>query len=109
MSFMIINNCVSNIFNIINNLKLFHLMHDTFFIVVKILSKRSWLISYYPSNVNVIIIFMAANDNIWLMLYYPANVDIIQMLTLPVTYKQTESFLNRISVTKNVRYLEFLL
>jgi len=31
MSFMVITNCVLNIFNNINNLKLFYLILDTFF------------------------------------------------------------------------------
>jgi hypothetical protein len=39
------------------------------FMVVKT-SKSSWLISYYPVNVNIsqhLIIFMAGNDNSWLV------------------------------------------
>lgn len=72
--------------HIVNSLKLFYLIHV---IVIKTLSKSSWLISYYPVDVNInqnLIIFMVANDKIWLMLYYPANVNIIQILTLSVTY-----------------------
>jgi hypothetical protein len=41
------------------------------FIVVKTLFKSSWLMSYYPVDVNIsqhLIIFMASNDNSWLML-----------------------------------------
>jgi hypothetical protein len=39
--------------------------------VVKTLSKSSWLILYYPINNNIsqhLIIFMDGNDNSWLML-----------------------------------------
>jgi len=47
------------------------LSHECYiFMVVKTLSKSSWLISYYPVNVNIsqhLIIFMAGNDNSWLM------------------------------------------
>lgn len=58
--------------------------------VVKTLSKISWVISNYLSvHVNIsqhLIMFMTANDNIWLnMLYCPIKVDIIQMITLTVT------------------------
>lgn len=50
---MVNTNCVLNIFNIVNNLQ-FTLSHAGYiFIVVKELSKISWLISYYPANVKL--------------------------------------------------------
>jgi hypothetical protein len=59
-----------NIFsNIVNDLQWFYLMHVKFLWLLT--SKSSWLISYYPVNVNIsqlLIIFIAGNDNSWLML-----------------------------------------
>jgi len=73
MYVVVIINCILNIFNIVNILKWFYFMYVTFlfFMVVKTLLKNSWLISYYPVNVNVsqhLMILMVGNDSSWLML-----------------------------------------